>query len=114
MGRAGQGDKGAGGGATGRRGDGATGRASASSNLLISLSPRRQVAPSPTPSLLRPAQDALLENQRAAGIGPHFTGRSARDLFRIAPTHLHQLLGHSGIDLPPLDRRPYFRPPFPS
>src|SRR5262245_951688 len=66
---------------------------------------------SPFPSL-RSIQDAFLEDQRAARVGPHLASRRASDLFRLAPTHLHLLLGHSRIDLPLLNRPPYVSTPF--
>ena len=62
--------------------------------------------------LLRSDHDALLEDQRPSGISPHLTSRRASDLFRLAPTHLHLLLGHSRVDLSFLDRRPYVCSPF--
>src|SRR5262249_26461291 len=70
-------------------------------------------SPFPTPhKSLRSGHNAFLEDQRAAQIGPHLAGRRASDLLRLAPTHLHLLLGHSNVNLPLLDRRPYVRPPF--
>src|SRR5262245_22978850 len=61
---------------------------------------------------LRSGHDALLEDQRAAAIGPHLAGRRASDFFRLAPTHFHLLLGHSRVDLSFLNRRPHVCSPF--